>query len=385
MGIKENFTQAVKELTGGAKEQPEKSDRIKSSQVEDLRRAVEDEPVGQRLQPAPTERNENSERPEHAAATAERAVSEKLSAEQQSAAFPQNLPLTPNTPANGDAFSHGSPFSSASYTQNVSNRGQDMNQDFRNMSLNQQNGNDPLYPSPIYGGGGQAMPNSFNNAPFPVPPVRTAPVPQGRDASYANPNTNVFGDYANNYGMNGLGAIPQPQQNDSTMLNPYPAVDAMAGLNEELTVISRNTVIEGNVRSFANMNIDGNIRGDIETTKNIELNGKVIGNLTCNNAQMLTSQIQGNIRMKGNVLMGRDTLLIGDLVSTYAKVNGKIKGNLEIGGKAELKGDAVIFGDISASTITVDDGAIIQGYVSTTFLNKEESRNIFPESISIAE
>ena len=100
---------------------------------------------------------------------------------------------------------------------------------------------------------------------------------------------------------------------------------------------------------------------------------------------MLTSQIQGNIRMKGNVLMGRDTLLIGDLVSTYAKVNGKVKGNLEIGGKAELKSDAVIFGDISASTITVDDGAIIQGYVSTTFLNKEESRNIFPDAISIAE
>ena len=45
----------------------------------------------------------------------------------------------------------------------------------------------------------------------------------------------------------------------------------------------------------------------------------------------------------------------------------------------------MVFGDISASTITVDDGAIIQGYVSTTFLNKEESERIFPESIEIGD
>lgn len=153
--------------------------------------------------------------------------------------------------------------------------------------------------------------------------------------------------------------------------------------DDELTIISKNTVIDGNIRSFANMSIDGDIKGDVETTKNIDLNGKIVGNLTCNNAEMHTSQIQGNIRMKGNIEMERDTLLIGDLVSTYAKVNGKIKGNLDISGRAELKGDAVVFGDISASTITVDDGAIIQGYVSTTFLNKDESRNIFPDTISI--
>lgn len=155
--------------------------------------------------------------------------------------------------------------------------------------------------------------------------------------------------------------------------------------DDEITVISRNTVIDGNIRSFANMSVDGNVKGNIETTKDIDLNGKIVGNIACNNAQMRTSQIQGNIQMKGNAYMERDTLLIGDLTSTYANVNGKIKGNLDITGKAELKSDAVVFGDISASTITVNDGAIIQGYVSTTFLNKEESKNIFPDTITIGE
>ena len=133
------------------------------------------------------------------------------------------------------------------------------------------------------------------------------------------------------------------------------------------------------------MSVDGNIKGNVETTKDIDLNGKIVGDISCNNAKLRISQVQGNIRLKGNVYMERDTLLLGDLTSTYASINGKIKGNLSTGGKTELKSDAVVFGDISASTITVDDGAIIQGYVSTTFLNKEESKNIFPDTITIGE
>ncbi|MCL1822743.1 MAG: polymer-forming cytoskeletal protein [Oscillospiraceae bacterium] len=310
MGIKENFTQAVKELTGGGKSQPETQDKNKTSKVDDLRRAIETETAEKSVVPA---------------------AESKISA-----------PPIQVTPAElPSVLAQIPPASQGTQTE-------------------------------------QAVPTGFDTeaqdaTPPPVPPLFS--VPQGESGTAGNsaePNIS---------GLGGLG-----------MTEPgiVPAFNASLGngddgLGDELTVISKNTVIEGNIRSFANMNVDGNVRGDIETTKNIELNGKIVGNLTCNNAQMLTSQIQGNIRMKGNITMGRDTLLIGDLVSTYAMVNGKIKGNLEVGGKAELKGDSVIFGDISASTITVDDGAIIQGYVSTTFLNKEESRNIFPESISIAE
>lgn len=45
-------------------------------------------------------------------------------------------------------------------------------------------------------------------------------------------------------------------------------------------------MIDGNVRSFADMKIDGNIKGNVETTKNITINGKVVGDLTCDNISM---------------------------------------------------------------------------------------------------
>lgn len=168
--------------------------------------------------------------------------------------------------------------------------------------------------------------------------------------------------------------IPQPAFRPNTFVD-----------DDETTIISRNTIIDGNIRSFANMSIDGNIKGDVETTKDVAMNGKIVGNITCNNAIMTTSAMQGNVKLKGKIDMARDSLLIGDLSSQYADLNGKVKGNIDISGKAELKKDAVIFGDIKASTISILDGAIIQGYVSTTFLSKDDGKNIFPENIAIGE
>jgi cytoskeletal protein CcmA (bactofilin family) len=168
----------------------------------------------------------------------------------------------------------------------------------------------------------------------------------------------------------------------------YPQADRQTQPDEEpeeVTIISRNTVIEGNIRSFSNMEIDGNVRGDVQTTKNVTVNGKLVGNLVCNDATLNNSQLQGNLNLKGTVVMQRDTMLIGDVTSNFADINGKVKGNIQVAGKAELRSDAVIFGDISASTITISDGAVIQGYVTTTFLNNDESKNIFPESITIGE
>lgn len=179
--------------------------------------------------------------------------------------------------------------------------------------------------------------------------------------------------YNANSGFGG-GFVP-PTAGDNEAPQPSDQTD-------EVTVISKNTIIDGNVRSLANMQIDGNIKGNIETTRNIDMTGKVVGDITCNNAGMSSAAMQGNISLKGRMRMDRDTILIGDLSSQYADINGRIRGKLDIAGKAELKRDAIVFGDINASTIAVTDGAIIQGYVNTTFLSKEDSRNAIPDAIT---
>lgn len=224
----------------------------------------------------------------------------------------------------------------------------------------------------------QPAPEQQNNA---AQPQNQAAPAQGYNGGFNGGSTQAGGagfgggnGFAGNGGNGGNGGYVPPAA-------PGKSVDAPSD-TDEVTVISRNTIIDGNVRSLANMQVDGNIKGNVETTRDIEMSGKVVGDITCNNANMNSAAMQGNMNLKGKIRMDRDTILIGDLTSQYADVNGRVRGKLEIGGKAELKRDAIVFGDINASTIAVTDGAIIQGYVNTTFLSKEDSRSVFPEAIS---
>lgn len=245
----------------------------------------------------------------------------------------------------------------------------------------------------------QAQPNQFNNPNQSVQAPQQAQTMGGgvqynqpaQDPSMGGMNMNAarvtqsapqFGGQSpmqtnmNGYnGQSGYGGFVPPEQGGALGAPASSEVD-------ETTVISKNTVIDGNVRSLANMQIDGNIKGNIETTRNIDMTGKVVGDITCNNAGMSSAAMQGNVTLKGRMKMDRDTILIGDLSSQYADVNGRIRGKLDIAGRAELKRDAIVFGDINASTIAVTDGAIIQGYVNTTFLSKEDSRSAIPEAIT---
>lgn len=155
--------------------------------------------------------------------------------------------------------------------------------------------------------------------------------------------------------------------------------------NEETTVISKNIVINGGtVTGFANVRIDGSVKGDVKITKDVNVTGKVVGDIECNNAVMSGSSIQGSVNSKGQIRMDRDSVLLGDVNTQYLDMNGRIKGTVDVSGKAEFKSDSVIIGDITASTITVLDGAVIKGYVNTTFL-QESTQNVFPETITVAD
>ncbi|MDR0991964.1 MAG: polymer-forming cytoskeletal protein [Ruminococcus sp.] len=179
-------------------------------------------------------------------------------------------------------------------------------------------------------------------------------------------------------GGRGFGATPP--------VSPYAGgfSGGSAAEAEETTVISRNTVVEGNIRAFANVSIEGSVKGDVRVTKDITMSGRIVGDIECNNSSFTGASMQGNIASKGQVQFDRDSMLLGDITAQYLNINGKIKGNLDIGGKAEFKADSYILGNISAATITVIDGANIQGYVNTTAF-RDSTANVFPETIAIEE
>ncbi len=152
----------------------------------------------------------------------------------------------------------------------------------------------------------------------------------------------------------------------------------------EMTVISRNTLVLGDIRSFAGISIEGSVKGQVEVVKDAYISGKVLGSLKCNNAAMRGSSLQGDTLAKGNVQLDNNSVLLGNLNAQYANVDGKVKGNLDVSGKVEVDSNAVILGDVRTSTLTVVDGANIKGFVNTTFMTEDVER-VFPGNITIAD
>lgn len=165
----------------------------------------------------------------------------------------------------------------------------------------------------------------------------------------------------------------------STQNNEYNRLFRQA---EEMTIISKSTMIVGNIKTLANITVEGNIRGNIEALKDANIQGMLIGDITCNNTNIKGSSIQGNVLTKGSTYIDNDSILLGDLTAQYANIDGKVKGNIEVGSKVELRSNAIVAGNINTNTISIEGGANIRGYVNTTFL-REQGDDAFPKQVII--
>jgi cytoskeletal protein CcmA (bactofilin family) len=151
---------------------------------------------------------------------------------------------------------------------------------------------------------------------------------------------------------------------------------------EEMTIISKSTMIVGDIKTLANITIEGNVRGKIDALKDANIRGVLIGDLNCNNTDIRSSSIQGNITTKGSTFVDSESILLGDVQAQFASIDGKVKGNIDIGSKVELRHNAIVAGNINTNTISIEDGANIRGYINTTFL-KEHGDSAFPKQVVI--
>lgn len=81
-------------------------------------------------------------------------------------------------------------------------------------------------------------------------------------------------------------------------------------------IISRDTVLEGNINAAGNLRIEGTVRGHVTSTAKVVLSpaAQVYGNLTAKNAE-IAGTVHGNIDI-AHLLVFRSTASVqGDLVT----------------------------------------------------------------------
>lgn len=130
------------------------------------------------------------------------------------------------------------------------------------------------------------------------------------------------------------------------------------------TIISQNTMVEGNISTRDNIEVAGGIKGNLTTGKDATLSGIMEGDLRCDNAILENGKIRGNIKGSGSISIDSSSMAVGSLFSSSSLYcRGKLKGNIDTADAVALEADAMILGSITSSELSIQPGAMVKGKV----------------------
>lgn len=91
-------------------------------------------------------------------------------------------------------------------------------------------------------------------------------------------------------------------------------------------------------------------------------NGTVItGDLTSESDARIDGTVNGNIKVKGKVIIGNTGKVTGDITCAFCDIEGKVKGKLNISDSLTLKATANYEGEIETKKLIIEPGAVFNG------------------------
>ncbi|MBR5229579.1 MAG: polymer-forming cytoskeletal protein [Firmicutes bacterium] len=172
--------------------------------------------------------------------------------------------------------------------------------------------------------------------------------------------------------LTGFDAPEQPSQvkaEKSEVSEPFTLNDVVpekiVNMSEtEVTHVTSTMVINGDIKSEDNLQVEGQVYGDIVTSANLTSTNLIIGNLRAQDVALNGSRLKGNINLGGHLNVAQNTIVIGDIACDSLKVSGKIKGNLDVTGSVVLRDRALVSGNIVTDDIASEPGTRINGMIS---------------------
>ncbi len=96
-----------------------------------------------------------------------------------------------------------------------------------------------------------------------------------------------------------------------------------------LTVIGKDTVINGTLQGTGALRIDGKVQGEVDVT--------------------------------GDLIVGEGAVLEASIKGNNVQVAGRVVGNIEARGTLEIQPSGVVQGDVTVKALEVAVGAVLQG------------------------
>lgn len=86
------------------------------------------------------------------------------------------------------------------------------------------------------------------------------------------------------------------------------------------------------------------------------------GNLRVSGAMMIDGDIDGDLEISGNLIVGEKARIRGDVTARSAEISGIILGDLVAPDSIRLNSTSAVFGDVATHRLTVEPGVVLHGH-----------------------
>ena len=92
-------------------------------------------------------------------------------------------------------------------------------------------------------------------------------------------------------------------------------------------------------------------------SSDVEIKGK----LRFSNDLIIDGRIEGEVNSEGDLTVGENAQIVGDIKTRSVVVFGKVHGNISVTDRCELKQNAELHGDVVANKLAIEEGAAFLG------------------------
>lgn len=149
-------------------------------------------------------------------------------------------------------------------------------------------------------------------------------------------------------------------------------------VRKDVNYLASTLVVEGSVVSESDIVIEGLIRGNVTCRGNIEILGEIKGDVCGKSIRVSQGKITGNIRADEGVYI-YNSRVTGDIVAESGEIDSAINGNLTISGSLVIRKASVIKGNITASALSIEENALLEGKVVVSQTTPSASQAETPE------
>ena len=101
---------------------------------------------------------------------------------------------------------------------------------------------------------------------------------------------------------------------------------------------------------------------DISINTIIGKGSAISGNMKVNGFIRVDGDIDGSLETDGNVIVGENARIRGDLTAKSVIFGGIIKGNIKANESVKVLSEAAVIGDVISRKVQIDGSAIIHGH-----------------------